>query len=149
MKELVILDIKKKLEHIKIRPTYYNINTVYILLKQHNFQNIPKISSFYTVNNNTIDVQKYCDKILEIINCDIFTDVPKPTKKTGVYMFQESSLLPKNVYLVENSEEKEIDDIILDSSSLSDSESDNMSEKETFEEGYELYESGNDDDFSD
>ena len=142
-------DIERKLIHIKLRPTYTNINYVCILLKQNGYTDIPKL---IIQENNTIDVIDFCNKVKNIISKPPTMHYPSPknNKKNTMFMFQESSLLPKNVYVSEKDEEDKLDEKYIqnEASSISESEISENSDKEVYEEGYELYESGDDSEWS-
>jgi len=153
---LSIEDIKRKLVHIQIRPTYENINSLSIILKNLGYQNIPKIQSeqyknYYTITKDQLE--NFCNKINDIILYE--PDDLKSCKKNNfkeVFMFKESTLLPKNVYVSEKDNEEKIEDQYLDDvTSISESENSENSDKDELpeEEGYELYSEVSDEDYSD
>ena len=148
--------VRRKLVHIKVRPTYANINNLSVCLKNLGYQDIPKIQS-ESCNNWNINreaILNFCEKIEEIIKHEPYVcDRKKNHTSKEVFMFQESSLLPKNVYVSEKDNEEKLEDNFIDNdiSSISESESEN-SEKEDQpdeEEGYEFYAEVSEDEFSD
>jgi len=143
--------IRRKLIHIQIKPTYMTINNLLMMLKNLGYQNIPKLQThdYYCVSKETIS--KWSNQILELIEYE-----PDTLKKVNVhtskeiFMFQESSLLPKNVYVSEkdNDDQNLEDNFNDDISSISESEN-SESEKEEHEEGYAFYSEDDAEEFSD
>jgi hypothetical protein len=144
--------VNRKLVHIKVRPTYANINNLLVYLKNLGYQDIPKIHSENCYINKEA-INTFCDKIQEIIKYEPNScDKKKNHTSKEVFMFQESSLLPKNVYVSEKDNEEKLEDNFVDNdiSSVSESENSENSEKEDHpeEEGYEFYAEVSEDEFS-
>jgi hypothetical protein len=139
------IQITRLLEHLKIRPTYIVLNTIYVTLKNFGYKEIPKIQ--YSENNsNIIDkkiIENYCEQIKSLIKLDpIIEDTKKKNSSKEVHMFQESSMLPQNVYVSEKGDEEKLEDHYIDDDGTSISESENSlnSDLDEQEEGYEIYE---------
>ena len=145
--------ILRKLVHIQIRPTYTVINNLTMLLKTLGYQDIPKLQTqdYYSVPKENIHA--WCNLIKDLITYEPDGPVKKNTHTSKeVFMFQELSLLPKNVYVSEkDAEEHNVEDNFNadDISSVSESENSENSEKEEHEEGYEFYSEDEEDEFSD
>jgi len=135
-----ISEINKLLEHFKIRPTYTVMNTIYIILKNNGYKDIPRIS----VSSNILDKQmilNYCEHVQKIILEDPNDDnIHKKKSSKDLYIFQESTLLPQNVYVSGKAREDEnLEDNIGDNDPPESTESE--SEKTSIEEdGYDIYE---------
>lgn len=149
--EDILIRIPRLLEHLKIRPTCTVLNMIYIILKNHGYKNIPTIQ--YSESENYITkkiINTYCNDIENIIkNKPVIEDQKKKTSKE-VYMFQESNMLPQNVYVSEKGEEEKLEENYLDDDVTDTSESENSvnSEIEEQEEGYEIYDDDDSGDFS-
>jgi hypothetical protein len=138
----IVLEIERKLEHVKARPTRMCINTIHILLKQLNIRDIPKMSEYCEMS--IFDAEAYCKDIQCLLHRgDVVNESPKD-RKTLTYVFNETSLLPK-VY-------EDTPDVFSETSSeeTSSEGTELLSDKEDYDGGgYEVYESGNDEEFSD
>lgn len=140
MNENLSIQINRFIEHFKIRPTYTIQNNIFISLKNHGYKDIPKLEN----TSNTVDkksIDEYCKKIKNLIETE--PDIEDPKKKNTskeVYMFQESSMLPQNVYVSEKKDEEKLEETYIDDiTSVSESENSAISEIEE-EEGYEIFE---------
>jgi hypothetical protein len=146
-------DIDRLLEHFRIRPTYEVADLIYAILKRDGYRdrdiptvpvsNVPSQSPQLTNK----DIGDYYRSIKELLKT---TPIPEEKKKNSkeTFVYEESSMLPSNVYLIEeaNSDKEENDDI--DMSVISSSESDEsvLSDvPEEIYEGYELNDSESDD----
>jgi len=150
--------ITRMLEHIKIRPTYILLNTVYIILKNYGYKDIPRLifSEFVpnAIGSNILEqnaIFKYCKDIEELIKKNPNPDQEDKKKNISkeIHMFKESSMLPQNVYVSEKGDEEKFEDNYIEEDVTSETESENSlgSELEQEEEGYEIYEE-NDEEFS-
>jgi len=145
--------ISRLLEHFKIRPTYITLNTVYMVLKNHGYRNIPRIH-FSETSQNVVDagaVREYCKSIETLVKLGPIPEDPKKKNSSKeVHMFQESSMLPQNVYVSEKRDEEKLEDNYVEDgvSSVSGSETSVNSEAEDQEEGYVIYEDDDSDQFS-
>ncbi len=148
MNELTI-EISRLLEHFKIKPTYVVLNTIYITLKNYGYRDIPRIQ----LTDNVIDkniILNYCNEIEELIQTKPDAEEKKKNTSKEVHMFQESSMLPQNVYVSEKGDDEKQEDNYIDGDVTSVSESENSagSELEDQEEGYNVYEEDEDEEFS-
>lgn len=145
--------IRRKLIHIKARPTYETINNLSLLLKNLGYQNIPKLSvreSYISKN----DIDSFCNQIEYIITNE--QSDPKGIRRNHlskeIFMFRESSLLPKNVYVSEKDNEEKLEDNYMEDDICSEKSSSNISEnseiEEVQEEGYTFYDEVSEDSFS-
>lgn len=168
-------DINGLLEHFKIKPTYVVLNTIHIILKNNGYRDIPKVQFLEpngSVCKNSID--DYCCEIEKLINSGHNSGHNSGSKsgsksghnsgsKTGskpgskiedkrknykeIHMFQESSMLPQNVYISEKKDEEKMEDDYVEEDITSSSESENSVDTGP-EEGYDIYEENEEDEFS-
>lgn len=143
--------VRRKLIHIKNRPTYTTINNLIFLLKNLGYQNIPKLQTQNYFNISDEVLTTWSNQILELIEYepDGIKKINNHTSKE-IFMFPESNLLPKNVYLSEkDNEDLNPDDNFLDDiSSISESEHSGSDKEEHEEEGYAVYEEESDEEWS-
>ncbi len=149
-------DIKRLIEHFKLRPTFTSLNTIYIILKGLGYKDAPKIQYKdrcpYTLDKDTVN--SYCDSVEKMI-CEIpqVEEIRKKNIVKEVHMFPESALLPKNVYVSEKNEDEKLEDHYVDEGSVTDSSESGESaesEIEDIDDGYEIYDAYKDEDeFSD
>lgn len=143
--ENVKIQIYRLLEHLKIRPTTVVLNTIFITLKNCGYKDIPRIQ-FPESGSNILDknvILDYCQEITKLIDTEPESEETK--KKNSIkeiYMFQESSMLPQNVYVSEKGDDEKLEENYIDDDVTSTSETENSvgSEIEDHEEGYEIYE---------
>jgi hypothetical protein len=152
--EDISVQIQRLIEHFKIRPTYVVLNTIYISLKNYGYRDIPRIQ-YSEINANIIDkkiIDEYCREILELIEYEPENeDTKKKNSSKEVHMFQESSMLPQNVYVSEKGDEEKIEDNYINEDITSASETENSvnSDIDEQEDGYEIYEDNDSGEFSD
>ncbi len=132
--------IKRKLIHIKSRPTKVNVNNLYILLKNIDSSDVPKIKhGEYTYEN----IIKFCDDIEELINKGNFKNSfnEDSVQKKYVYVkLEESFHLPNNIYFVEKDDDDMIDEAPLNIDDIDVSDSDQEPDVEDDADDY--YDSG-------
>jgi hypothetical protein len=155
-------DLDKLLEHFKIKPTYMTLHTIYMILKNNGYKDIPKMHKNNSNNIEKPEIEKFVNNIRTLLDR---TSLDTKTKKNGfeekeskkksltkeVYMFPESALLPKNVYVSEKGDDEKLEDNYVDDddvTSLSESENSLGSEIDEHEDGYEIYDEEDDADFS-
>jgi hypothetical protein len=143
------IEISRLLEHLKIKPTYVVLNTIYVTLKNYGYRDIPRIHFSETIDKKVI--VDYCSEIEEIIQTEPDSEEKKKSSSKEIHMFQESSMLPQNVYVSEKGDEEKLEDNYIEEDVTSASESENSagSEIEEQEEGYDVYEENEDEEFSD
>ncbi len=116
--------IKRKIIHIRSRPTKYNVNNLYILLKNIDSLNAPKIKQGeYTYEN----IIKFCDDTEKFITKGNFKDNygEESVQKKYVYVkLEESFHLPNNIYFVEKDDDDIIDEAPLNIDDIDISDSD-------------------------
>ena len=150
------IQITRLLEHFKIRPTVIVLNTIFITLKNYGYKEIPRIH-FPESGSNILDkktILNYCKEIMDLIENDPDDDDDDPKKKGSskeIHIFQESTTLPQNVYVSEKGDEEKLEDIYVEDNVTTASETENSvgSELEQEEEGYEIYEENDSEEFSD
>ncbi len=144
-------DVSRLLEHLKIKPTYTTLNTIYITLKNHGYQDIPKVRFYDLCTIDKKIITNYCKEIEELIETEPDLEERKKNSSKEVHMFQESSMLPQNVYVSEKGDEEKLEDDYIDENVTSATESENSagSEQEEQEEGYDVYEENNEEEYSD
>jgi len=145
------LEISRLLAHLKIRPTFVVLNTIYIALKNYGYKEIPRIQ-LSEHESNILDqkiIMNYCIEINKMMEFEPESEERKKNSLKEVYMFQESSMLPQNVYVSEKGDEDKIEDNYTEDEITDTSESENSinSEQEQEEEGY-FYEENDSDQFS-
>jgi hypothetical protein len=152
------VQISRLLEHIKIRPTHVVLNTVYITLKNYGYRDIPRIQypeSVGVIGSNVIDrkiILNYCKEIEKLVETDPENeDSRKKNSTKEIHIFQESTMLPQNVYVSEKGDEEKVEDNYVEEDVTTASETENSanSELEEQEEGYEIYEENDSEEFSD
>jgi hypothetical protein len=138
-------NITNLLEHFKVRPSYASVNTIYAILKGNGYKNIPKLETSDNIVTNE-SIKNYCNQIEKLMNTEIIQEDKKKNVSKEVYIFPESSMLPKNVYIFEKTDEEKLEDNYVedDLTSLSESENSINSEIEEQEEGYQIYEDDSD-----
>lgn len=140
--------IGRLIEHFKVKPTYLTVNHIHIILKNNGFKNIPHVD--FTRDNfiNTENINKYCSSIILLLNTELVIDDHRRKTYKGSFIFDESSMLPQNVYYSEKNDEDKVEDNYLDEddiTSMSESEKSVNSEAgEKEEEGYEIYDDDSD-----
>ena len=144
--------ISRLLEHLKIKPTVVVLNTIFIILKNFDYKDVPRIqfTERGILDKNTID--NYCKEIEELIKTEPDKeDTKKKSSSKEIYMFQESAMLPQNVYVSEKGDDEKLEEDYVEDNVSTSSESENSvgSELEEQEEGYEIYEENDSDEFSD
>lgn len=147
MTEINDLDFETQIirltEHFKIRPTYIVLNTLYALLKNKGYKDIPKLQ-FIESSSNLLDknsIIKFCEEIKNIIKNEADKEDNKKKNSKEIYMFRESSLLPQNVYVSEKRDDDKLEDNYTEDNITSSSESENsvLSEiEEEQEQGYDI-----------
>ena len=141
--EDISIRVSRLLEHFKIRPTHVVANTIYVILKNYGYKDIPTIQ-FMESGSNLLTknvVCKYCKDIEELIAYEPdIEDTKKKASSKEVFIFQESNMLPHNVYVSEKGDEEKLEDNYVEDDVTSASESENSmnSELEEQEEGYEI-----------
>ncbi len=147
-----MIEVSRMLEHLKIKPTYAVLNMIYISLKNYGYQDIPRIQ--FLELTNIIDkkmIIDYCKEIEELIKTEPMHEEKKKNFSKEVHMFQESSMLPQNVYVSEKRDEEKLEDNYVEGDITSASESENSvgSEIDDQEEGYGMeFFDGDDSEFS-
>lgn len=155
IEESIETQIPRLLEHFKIRPTVVVLNSIFVTLKNHGYKDVPRIQ-FPESGSNLLDkktIDNYCEEIKEMISHEPDKeDTKKKNSSKEIHMFQESSMLPQNVYVSEKKDEEKLEENYVedDVTTESESESENSvgSELEQ-EEGYEIYEENDSAEFSD
>lgn len=139
------------LEHLKIRPTYLVLNIIHIILKNKGYKDIPKIK-YIDKNIITLEnINNYCEDVMRILKDDpIKEEIKKKNYTKEVHIYKEATLLPRNIYISEKKEEDKIEEDYTDNDITSESESENSlcSDIDKQEEGYEIYEDDDSEDFS-
>jgi hypothetical protein len=145
------IEITRLLEHAKIRPTNIIFNTVFIILKNYGYKDIPRIQ-FPESGTNVIEkyvITDYCKKIINMLEYEPDDeDAKKKNSSKEIHMFQESSMLPQNVYVSEKKDEEKLEEHYANDDVTTASESENSAGSELEEEGYEIYEANDSDGFS-
>lgn len=147
------VQITRLLEHFKIRPTVVVMNTIYITLKNHGYKDIPNVQ-FTEPGSNILDrktILKYCNEIEMLIKNDPDKEISKKKNfSKEIHIFPESSVLPQNVYVSEKGDEEKLEDYYVEEAITTASETEDsvISELEEQEEGYEIYEEDDSDEFS-
>jgi Ran GTPase-activating protein (RanGAP) involved in mRNA processing and transport len=141
----MISNIERKILHVKARPTYTNINTLFMLIKKLNIgdQKIPRLES-----TNLEGIKHYCEQIENIIKNSPDILPAESEEYSDSYRFTESNFLPKN----NESDDDMTNDDTDESNESGSSESSEKDETEEQEEdiGYEFYEEDDDEaEFSD
>jgi len=135
------IEINRLLLHLKTKPTHFILNTIYIILKNNGYNDIPRLHLF---DCNFIDrkvILNYCKEIEYIIQKGSEVEERKKNSTTKeIYMFPESSMLPQNVYVSEKKDEEKLEENYIEEDISSESESENSagSEFEYQEEGYDV-----------
>lgn len=133
-------EIDRKIVHVRIRPTYTNINHLIMLAKNAGVKDVPKLEST-TKESITI----FCNRMANVMHNNVFTKSHLTHSYTkNVYKFEESNLLPGNVYIEKNNDHS-LDDIEEETATVYTE----TSEVSEVEEGYELYEEDEEVEFSD
>jgi hypothetical protein len=129
--------IRRKLIHIKSRPTFKNISSMYSILDEYGFKDIEKLGyKNYTYDN----ILELCRKIEELDNKCRNPKVVKSNNQFVSIKFEESLLLPEHIYRSVKDVDDSDDILDNDKESLTDS-----IESEIIEEiDEEYYDSGND-----
>jgi len=148
-------DIMRKLNHIKERPNSTNINCLYIILKLRGFKSLPRFPVGNPIRTNisqeTLDL--FINQVLQLLSKPENATINpiKSFPKREIYMFQESSLLPKNVYVSERDNDENLEEMFIegDITSSSESEKSGIASDVEAEEGYEFHEVNDEEDFSD
>ncbi len=116
--------IKRKIVHVRSRPTRINVNNLYIILKNIDGSNVPKIKQGDYSYENII---KFCDNIEKLIENGGFitVDAEEPAQKKYVSVkLEESFYLPNNIYFVEKDDDELIDEAPLNIDDVDMSDSD-------------------------
>lgn len=146
-------DIDRLLEHFRIRPTYEASDLIYAILRRDGYRDrdIPTVplptSSSQSPQLTNGDINEYYESIKELLKT---TPIPDEKKKNSkeTFVYEESGMLPSNVYLIEetNSDKEENDDVDMIVISSSESDESVLSDvPEEIYEGYELNDSESDD----
>lgn len=133
--------VSRLLEHFKIRPTYVVANTIYVALKNQGYKDIPTLPLEESNILTKGVICKYCREIEELLRTEPdIEDTKKKTSSKEVFIFQESNMLPHNVYVSEKGDEEKLEDNYIEDDVTSASESENSanSDLEEQEEGYEM-----------
>ena len=143
--------VQRKITHVKARPTYTNINNLYILVK--NLENPGNIEIPKLDNTSVEGIEYFCQQIEKFLTINkTMKNVVQLRKQESFYTFEESLKLPqihqpKNTTTkIEEEEEEDLDDEISGSDEDENSENSEIDQ----EDGYELYEEDDDEaEFSD
>jgi hypothetical protein len=145
------VQISRLLEHFKIKPSVVVLNTIFIALKNYGYKDIPRLQ--FDISNilSKETILNYCKEIKELIeNEPEKEDQKKKSSSKDIHIFQESTMLPQNVYVSEKGDEEKLEDIYIEDNVTTATESENSadSELEQEEEGYEIYEENDSEEFS-
>ena len=102
--------IRRKIIHIKSRPTFKNISSIYSILDEYGFKK--DIEKLGYKNYDYDNILELCRKIEETINRGINPNVVKANNHFVSIKFEESSLLPEHIY--RSVKDVDDDDDILD-----------------------------------
>lgn len=127
--------IRRKIIHIKSRPTFKNISSIYSLLDKYGYKKDIKILGYNKYDHNNI--LELCKKIEETISKNSNPSEVKTNNHFVSIKFEESLLLPEHIYrsVKDVNDIEDIDDIESLVNSV-DSEIEDIDE--------EYYDSGND-----
>lgn len=147
MNEEIYNTIKRKIIHIKSRPTKINVNDLYITLKNIDNNHVPKIKQGDYSYENII---KFCNDIENMLNNGKIknTNMEEINQKKYISIKLEESLyLPSNIYFTEKTDDEIIDDDNTNNEDIdiTDSEQEMIDDDNDIEE---YYDSGGDDCFS-
>lgn len=149
-------EVNRLLEHFKTKPTHVVLDNIYVMLKNNGYTNIPLIEFIETNDSNIVvpnvlnndSIEKYCNTIRQYITNFRPEQEDKRKSSKEVYVFPESNMLPKGVYLFEKKEEEKTDDNYIDNDIELSSESENSVSEIEEQEGYDFVDDDDDDDFS-
>jgi len=145
----IIGDIKRKLLFLEKTPSRGVLNNIHILLKNLGINNIPKLYITSEFCIEPINLKNYTNEILDILTQKNFNEIKKEClNQSDTYIFKESNLLPKNVYISKEDKKEKTDRNFIQEEFEVESDTEESDNSELEENGYEQY-SENEDEFSD